>query len=208
MENEPSLRFDTLSVSENARNDVALNISDRVVTVRHNDSKAYGGILRQSLAKPLIEISNQVTFDTFVLKPTRHKDTPQATSCSQLCIVLYGTQEAGRTVGEILDDAGIYLQHPLKHDPTLPYNNPHYLIRPGGIHPALDPQKQADYSNRSALQLSTNEHLKSKVIQVIDNSAEGPQVYSKISPSPQVRTTLKPYVVFLRPKGLVVLTYR
>ena len=188
------MRLDVLGKPDGTRIDVALKISGTSMTVRHHDSMAYAGLLRQNLAKPLIEITcqYQVTLVAFILVPAEGKNVPQADRFSQLCITVYGTQEAGRYVGEILDHAGIYLQHPTSYDPTMPYINPHYLIRPGGTPPVLALEKQATLPVRPSIALSTDQRLKGDVLQMIDSSAQGPSNYSEITPSSQMRTPLKP----------------
>ena len=188
------MRLDVLGKSDGTRIDVALKISGTSMTVRHYDSMAYGGLLRQHLAKSLIEITckYQVTLVAFILVPAEGKDVPEADRFCQLCITIYGTQEAGKYVGEILDHAGIYLQHPTSYDPTMPYINPHYLVRPGGTPPVLTFEKQAAIPIRPSIALSTDQRLKGDVLQMLDSSAQGPSNYSEITPSPQMRTTLKP----------------
>ena len=113
------MRLDVLGKSDGARIDVALKVSGNSMMVRHHDSMAYGGLLRQNLAKPLIEITRQygATLTAFLLEPEQRKDVPQTTYSCQLCITVYGIQETSRYVGEILDHAGIYLQHPTSYDP-------------------------------------------------------------------------------------------
>ena len=188
------MRLDVLGKSDGTRIDVALKVSGASMTVRHHDSMAYGGLLRQQLAKALIEIRcrYQVMLAAFILLPTEGKNVPQADRFCQLCIVVYGTQEAGRYVGEILDHAGTYLQHPTSYDPTMPYMNPHYLVRPGGTAPVIFLEKQAALPIRPSIALSTDQQLKGDVLQVIDSCAQGPSIYSEIIPSLQMRTTLKP----------------
>lgn len=188
------MRLDVLGKSDDARIDVALKISGKAVTVRHHDSMAYGGLLRQNLAKPLIELACQprVNLVAFILAPAEGKDVPHAIHSCQLCITVYGMQEASRYVGEIFDEAGIYLQHPSSYDPAVPYMNPHYLVRPGGSHPAPVSEEHIELSIRPSVSLSSDQQLKGDVLKMIDSSAQGPPSYSEIIPSSQMRTTLKP----------------
>ena len=187
------MRLDVLGKSDGTRIDVALKVSGTLMTVRHHDSMAYGGLLRQNLAKPLIEITcqYQVTLVAFII-PAEGNNVPQADRFCQLCITVYGMQEAGRYVGEILDRAGIYLQHPTAHDPTMPYINPHYLVRPGGTPPVLTLEDQAALPIPPSVALSTDQRLKGDVLEMINSSAQGPLNYSEITPSSQMRTPLKP----------------
>ena len=188
------MRLDVLGRFDSTGIDVALKISGTSITVRHHDSMAYGGILRQNLAKSLIDITYryQVTLVAFILVPAKRKNVPQAGRSCQLCITVYGTQEASKNVGEVLDHAGIYLQHPTSYDPTMPCINPHYLVRPGGAPPVLTVEKQAALPIRPSIDLSTDQRLKGDVLQMINSSAHGPSNYSDVTPSSQMRTTLKP----------------
>ncbi len=162
--------------------------------VRQHDNMAYGGLLHRDLAKPLIEVleQHQVTLVAFLSGSAESKGVPRASDSCQLCIIVYGVQEASRDVGEVLDHAGIYLQHPLSYEPTIPYTNPHYLVRPGGAHPTPTSEEQGEISIRPSVCLSTDQRLKGEVSQLINDSAQGPSNYSKITPSPQMRTSLKP----------------
>ena len=188
------MRLDVLGKPDGKRIDVALKVLGTSMTVRHHDSMAYGGLLRQTLAEPLIEITSQyqVTLVAFILLLAEGKNVPQAERSRELCIIVYGTQEASRHVGDILDHAGIYLQHPTSYDPTMPYINPHYLVRPGGSPPVPSLEKQAALPIRPSVAISTDPRLKGDVLQMIDSSAQGPSNYSEITPSSQMLTTLKP----------------
>lgn len=76
MEQVSNIRLDVLGTFDGARIDIALKVSGKSVMVRHHDSMAYGGLLRQNLARPLIKISEQyrVTLVAFVLEPSKSKD--------------------------------------------------------------------------------------------------------------------------------------
>ena len=193
MEHVSNIRLDVLGTSDGARIDVALKVSGNSVMVRHHESTAYGGLLRQNLARPLIKVSEQyrVTLVAFVLEPSESKDVKREIGSYQLCIIVYGMQEASRGVGEVLDHAGIYLQHPLSYDTTVPYINPHYLVRPGGTNPTPTSEERVEASIRPSLCLSTDARLKGDVSQLIDSSAQGPSNYLRIAPSSHLRTILK-----------------
>ena len=193
MEKTSNIRLDVLGASDGARTDVALKITSKTVTVRHHSSMAYGGLLRPILAASLIEVLEQhrVTLVPFVLQSTENTEGPQAIRSCSLCITVYGMQEAGKNVGEVFDHAGIYLQHPSSYDSTVPYRNPHYLVRPGGGYPTPISEEQVEVSIGPSLCLSTDQRLKGDVSQLIDTSAQGPSNYSKVTPSSHLRTNLK-----------------
>ena len=176
------------------RLDVCLKPSGHNVTVRHHDSMAYGGLLRPSLAQPIIQIfvQHQVSFVAFVLKAVKGEDIAESTRPYRLCINIYGLKDVGRSVGDVLDKAGIYLQHPLSSDLTGPYINPHYLVRPGATHPTPSIEEQMSIPNGPSFTLSSDERLKSNVLQAMDDSAQGPSEYSYIASSTWIRTPLKP----------------
>ena len=176
------------------RVDVCLNLSGPNVTVRHHESMAYGGLLRSSLAQPIIQIfvQHRVSFVAFVLKAVKGEDLAQSTRPYRLCINIYGPKNVGKSVGDVLDKAGLYLQHPLSSDLTGPYFNPHYLVRPGASHPTSSVEQQLSIPNRPSLTLSSDERLKSNVLQAMDDSAQGPSEYSSIASSTWIRTPLKP----------------
>ena len=195
------MRLDVLcGPDDGGRIDVALKVAGggASMTVRHSESMAYGGLLRQVLARALVEITGRyrVTLVAFLAVPPppaakEGKNVVQAERDCQLCVTVYGAREAGRYVGDILDQAGIYLQHPTSYDSTVPYINPHYLVRPGGSAPVITFEEQAALPTRPSMALSTDQRLKGDVLQVIDSSAQGPSSYSEITPSSRMRTTLK-----------------
>ena len=191
------MRLDVLGKPDGGRIDVALKVAagGASMTVRHSESMAYGGLLRQVLARALVEITcrYRVTLVAFIVVPAAEgKSVKKAERVCQLCVTVYGAREAGRYVGDILDQAGIYLQHPTSYDPAVPYINPHYLVRPGGTAPVVTFEQQATVPIRPSMALSTDQRLKGDVLQVIDSSAQGPSSYSEITPSSRMRTTLKP----------------
>ena len=177
-----------------SRVDVCLKPSGQTVTVRNHDSMAYGGLLRPSLAQPIIQIfvQHHVSFVAFVLKAVKGEDIAQLARPYRLCINIYGPKDVSKSVGDVLDNAGIYLQHPLSIDLAGPYINPHYLVRPGANHPTPSVEQQLSIQTRPSSTLSSDERLKSNVLQAMDDSAQGPSNYSYIAPSTWIRTPLKP----------------
>lgn len=155
---------------------------------------AYGGLLHQDLARPLTELYEKydISFSAFILKVEDKNSVKQPKRPNRLSINLYGAKENSKPVGDILDQASIFLQHPLISDPIVPYFNPHYLVRPNGTYPAPIPELQIATASGTSLKLSTNQELKSSVFQALDCSAQGPSQYSQTTQSALIRTTLKP----------------
>lgn len=154
----------------------------------------YGGLLRQNLAWPLIEISKlpSVSFVTFVFNALQSGDNSRLRHPHRLCINVYGSEQVSGTVATVFDAAGIYLQHPFSTDLVVPYSNPHILIRPGGNHPAPSLEQHLSGSRPSSLNLSNLHCVRNDVLQIMDSSAQGPSEYTHIAPGVCIRTALKP----------------
>lgn len=155
---------------------------------------AYGGLLHQNLAWPLIEISKlpSVSFVAFVSKASQDGDKSRLGHSGKLCINVYGSKRVSGTVASVLDAAGIYLQHPFSTDLGVPYFNPHILIRPGGDHPAPSLEQHLSHSKTSSLNLSNLHSFRNDILQIMDYSAQGPSEYTQFAPGVGVRATLKP----------------
>ena len=194
VEEVSNIRLNVLGDFIDHRIDVALRISNQYVTVHHHKNMAYGGLLHQSLAQPIIIVSQQhrVSFMAFIAKAAEEKGKKGSPQPYRLCINIYGTEDDSGSIGVTLDNAGIYLQHPLFNDLALPYLNPHYLVRPGASHPESTSRQHLSILNRPSLSLSDNDRLKSDILQVMDTSAQGPSEYRQITPSDWLQTPLKP----------------
>lgn len=194
IEENPIVKIDQLGQFMESRVEVCLRIAGHGVTVHHQDTMAYRGLLHQDLARPLIEICEQygVSLFAFISKAADENNALRPNQSGRLCINLYGAKEISKNVGDVLDQAGTFLQHPQISDLAVPYFNPHYLVRPDGKHPALISEPQPAAAHETSLKLSTDHRLKSNVLRALDFSAQGPSEYSQIIPSVSIRTTLKP----------------
>lgn len=65
-------------------------------------------------------------------KPTKHTSAESARQYA-LRIVVHGLRCDKETIGDLLADADLFLQHPSADEmlPEVKYDNPHYLVRPG-----------------------------------------------------------------------------
>ena len=164
------------------------------ILVVHQETMAYGGLLHQRLAQPLMKISEQqdISFTAFILETVAEIASPGAKPSHRLCINVFGSTKLSRIIGHVLDNAGIFLQHPQTSDLVVPYLNPHYLVRPGGRHPEPIPELHLSTALQTPWKFSTDYQVKNDVLQALDCSAQGPSEYSQINPSVSIRTALKP----------------
>lgn len=173
--------------------DAHLKVLGSIVTIHHHTSMAYAGLLDRKVAKIIGEISKVCAIASTTCVPGKRSKLKKAISSSQpseVFITLYGFQKDGDCVGRILDDAGLFLQHPLCYDDSVRYENPHYLTRPGK--PFLVPEAAipiARSPNQSTI-LSDRDPLRNQVLDIFD-SAQGPRVYHEVAESPRLCTPLK-----------------
>ncbi|RDW68839.1 DEAD/DEAH box helicase [Aspergillus mulundensis] len=129
------------------------------------------------------------------LKPKSRKDAK--TDSGEYCdptvrILVYGLLDEMDAVAACLSEAGLFLQHPTtaEYRPGVSYNNPHYLLRPGGVMPRL--QDLTIKEEDSTLPGSLSESEKSKIMRVFDcaNHAVG-GANLEIASSPRLATDLK-----------------
>ena len=190
VEENPIIKIERLGQFVESRIEVALKFSSQGVTVHHATSLAYGGLLHQKLARPLGELNrqHQISFLAFVAEDVGELSGKRP---NRLCINLYGAEESSRSIGDVLDQASLFLQHPQLSDLTVPYLNPHYLVRPGGRHPAPVSELRAATASETSLNVSIGQQLKNNVFEALDHSAQSPAQYLQILPSPSIRTALK-----------------
>ena len=170
-----------------------LKISSHCITVHDVQTMDYRGLVGHGIALSLVKLHQEhnVSFLAFYESHTRKTSGSKKEQSGRLCINLYGVREDSSVVADILDEAGVYLQHPQTGDLTVPYVNPHYLVRPNGKHPEAITGLQVMETSQISFNLSVNQRLKSNIAQALDCSAQGPSHYSRIALSDSIRTSLK-----------------
>ena len=173
--------------------DVLLKFHAEITTVYFKDSSQYAGILDQWTAQVVnkliqnFRVNLSTTLISQATKVTRH--TAPKNHCDELYIVVYGFNNDGEAIGDLLSQNNTYLQHPRVYDHTVIYNNPQYLVKPGCKLEAPD-----DSAAVSTTALSTERKkvvlTKDQVVQVFDN-AHGPQIYCEVPVSERLVTKLK-----------------
>jgi hypothetical protein len=179
---------------------VTLNPLGDVMKLSFQDSRKYAGILALSALCKLQEEFN-IDYTANMMASGSRKDQPTASGktkkpnsvhdCS-VRIVVYGAKSEGTSVGRLLSDSGLYLQHPLAAEPHkhVNYWNPHYLLRPGSQMPKLEALSISLDVNNVTSTDSLDETHKSRFMQIFD-SANGPNNLLSPIASPRLKSILK-----------------
>ncbi|QYT04363.1 hypothetical protein H0G86_011272 [Trichoderma simmonsii] len=181
---------------------VTLEALETKVMLSSEDTKRYAGIINNAtLAKILREFTikpdAKLVTSTNSKKKTSKKEVESFRSpvdCP-VRIVLYGLATNAYTIGGILGDAGIYFQHPSpsEYDSSMPYCNPHYLLRPGSQLPTLeeDSATRCDWKVESDLLNASN---KGRFMRLFDEASEI-ILRTSIEPSSRLKSTLKEHQI-------------
>lgn len=98
-------------------------------------------------------------------------------------IVLYGSRIIRDSVGEVLSNARIYLQHPCHQESDTEYDNPHFFLKLTAVHPALQHSEESlasrpsplensvldEPDEESAKELKTQAQLRGRLVKVFEN---------------------------------------
>ena len=121
-----------------------------------------------------------VNFVAFLPARLKKDHKTKASNACDIHIIVYGLRAELDTVGKSLADDKVFLQHPHAHDEAVPYDNPHYLKRPGS---------EIEISELPKLQM--NQQLASNIMANVFDSAQGPHIWSEVSVSLRLQTPLK-----------------
>ncbi|KAI8630297.1 SNF2 family N-terminal domain-containing protein [Xylariaceae sp. FL1651] len=169
-----------------------------------NSDLHLGTLYNPRLIGALCELPLRLDATLFIseVKHIKEKRRPQmrkyvsteATRGYSIRIVLHGLRIDKDTVGDLLSDAGFFLQHPYAAEviPGIQYDNPHYLVRPGTGMPKLE-QLHLHGMNESITQTEVRDEIaKSYFIRIFETAeADGDAVtVINTSLSPRLRSTL------------------
>ena len=177
-----------------------LNIQGPVTTV-HSIYKIsnsdYMGLLDHGTASALgqILLKYDVEFRAYIIHDRKSDSKNSGATWGAtipIYIVVYGHSEDSEGVGQKLSDSGIFLQHPQYKEDLALYKNPQYLVRPGEQFPNID-CIDADPSSSWTEPSNERDTLNENRLDSIFESAQGPENYSIIEPSPRLSTTLQPH---------------
>ena len=185
-----------------------LNIQGPVTTVHFVYQKSnsdYMGLLDHETANALDQIhqENHVDIRAYILHD-RKSDSKSSSSLwgasIPIHIVVYGHPQDYELVGQSLSENGIFLQHPQYKEDLALYKNPQYLVRPGEEYPTIecmDTDPSSSWTEPSNERGTLNENR----LESLFESAQGPETYSMVEPSPRIRTILQPH----QRKGLAMM---
>lgn len=168
-----------------------------VHSVYKNENGDYMGLLDHETASALDQIRQEHDIDNrayiFHDRKSGSKNSGVTWGASlPIYIVVYGHPEDFELVGQTLSESGIYLQHPQHKEELALYKNPQYLIGPGEEYPNID-CIEADPSGSWAEPSNERGTLNENRLDSIFLSAQGPESYSTVEPSPRLRTILQPH---------------
>ncbi|RYP13394.1 hypothetical protein DL767_010752 [Monosporascus sp. MG133] len=163
------------------------------------DSRKYVGILMEpALIRVLEDYTVQLEAILVVSgsplpqgKARLKSKLPQLEPIHSVRIVVTGLKHEKSAVGNVLSEAGLFLQHPSanEYDGQLEYCNPHYLLRPGGTMPDLQ-HFALDNPPREAHQFRPlSEAHKSRYMKIFD-SADAKYVPMDAQASPRLKSIL------------------
>lgn len=173
--------------------------------VYEQDSDAYAGILNNcQLANALRQIHLKLDATLFISeekdlgginKPKMKKNAPvKAAREYSIRIVIYGLGSNKEAVGDLFSDAGCFLQQPYATEviPGVPYDNPHYLVRPGAEMPKLENLSLDTVDDNPTHTEIRGEMSKGHFLRIIESAeADGGAVtVVNTSLSPRLRTKL------------------
>lgn len=170
-----------------------------VMKLGFQDGK-YAGILALPVLCKVKETSN-IDYTATLVTSASGKDqriasakvkTPGSTHDCSVRILVHGVRSEGRSIGLLLSDAGLYLQHPSAAEiyRNVDYWNPHYLLRPGSQMPKLGSLSISPDTSSAITTKSMDETHQSLFMQVF-NSANGSSSLVNPTPSPRLKSALK-----------------
>lgn len=187
---------------------VELKIEGPATTVHSVDNESNSdkiGLLDHDTASALGQIrhENRIRTRSYILHDRKSDSKNSSVTLSAsipIYVVVYGHPEDSKLVGQTLSERSIFLQHPQYKEDLALYKNPQYLIRPGEEYPKIDyidadpPESLSEPSNEQG---NPNENRLDSMF----GSAQGPETYSSVEPSPRLRTSLQAH----QRKGLAMM---
>jgi len=172
-----------------------------IVKLKYQDSTKYAGIITSPVLRKLLDDDNiklSATLTGVLSYPpkvtSKKTNQPSSRECA-VRIVVHGLKRDRFVVGNLISDAGLYLQQPSAADCDIDveYCNPHYLVRPGSQMPKLDQLSISPDTRISASSEVLGELNKSRLLQIFD-LANDEGISSQFTSSSRLSSTLKAYV--------------
>jgi hypothetical protein len=163
----------------------------------------YVGMLNYPVLCVLLKDFNvrlSATLRTLESPPNERSDSKKATPSRNhaVRIVVHGTEKEKSTVGDLLSDADLFLQHPTDAEcgRHRKYINPQYLLRPGTDMPKLE-HLSLITDGRPSIQPEKSDEVNLARLSRIFDCAE-PGVENTVvttEPSPRLKSTLMRYII-------------
>ncbi|KAF2792116.1 hypothetical protein K505DRAFT_408838 [Melanomma pulvis-pyrius CBS 109.77] len=180
---------------------VSISCFGDVLKLRFLDSKKHAGLITLPVLGRLLNEFNVKFTATLAAPATQPKPEPykmyrpremyQDQDCT-VRIIVYGLKSDGRAIGNMLSDAGLFLQQPsaTECDREVEYSNPHYLVRPGSQMPKLEELSLSSDTRNATTPEILDEVNKNRFMQIFD-FANDVGIYPRITPSSRLSSTLK-----------------
>ena len=166
-----------------------MKFCESVVIVKNVLNNGYLAILESKFGNALIKLVDRYTVDLESSMILTLRDKPNEWHLRhpvdqvEVQILIYGCLEDAQSIGDLLSSKDIYLQHPTAIKGDVPYENPHHLKRPNSDSD-LPPEALSTTPAKES-------RLRDGQVELILQSAEGPQVFTEVKVSPVIRTQLK-----------------
>ncbi|KAH7359599.1 SNF2 family N-terminal domain-containing protein [Pyrenochaeta sp. MPI-SDFR-AT-0127] len=194
-----------ITLNENQSNDITpllMKPLGGLIKLSFQDSDEYAGILGlPALRKLLDEVTISLSTTLHRSSTGRNGTLRRKTNKPQLCdcvlrIIVRGSMDQRYSIGNLLSEAGLYLQHPsaTEIESDAEYSNPHYLVRPGSQMPTLDRLSINEEENTASAPSSASERMnemeKSRIMQIFDLASDN-EIVHEVAQSNRLKSTLK-----------------
>lgn len=167
------------------------------VKLTSQDSKKYAGFLNSPALRQLLDRS-AVRLKATLYQESQQKLKPPKKAAKPsngrpVKIVVFGMQQDSDAIGDVLSQAGLYLQHPsgLDYDEYTKYCNPHYLLRPGSQMPNLETLSVAGGAQTGSEMAKRDEVYIARLLRIFDcDDTTGVKAPVTLDPSPRLSSTL------------------
>ena len=163
--------------------EISFAIQAGMVMVYRKHDAEYLGLLDQDTGRALGKLASERSVHLVGFIPAPKRGASGSGRLKELEILVYGLLEDLDAVGSVLADSNIFLQHPQNRDESVPYDNPHYLKRPGA---EMEVPEEVSPARAKGRLIVSNDFMAE-----IFSSAEGPKEYSQINGSSRIITPLK-----------------
>ena len=188
--------------STESRNDkeaaVAVSLLGNVLKLSYQDTRKYAGLIT---SEPFAEIMRNfsVLLTARMLPADRQakKVLTERFKRSEaevpVRLLICGLMAEKDALGSLLSDHGLFFQHPFQGelDGSVPYINPHYLLRPGSRMPDLDRLSLSGSTDAAPAEV-LDDVAKARLMRVF-YLAYDLEASIEARPSPRLKSTLKRY---------------